>query len=131
MNPAEDVVAEEEAGQVVGEAAAGAGVVDACLAGLCVPADGAVGGPEVADEVGDLLLGEREDPGRDELLMTAQTEQAEVVEPGGDRVALAAGQSVRRGEAEGGDPRGGVLVTDRGDAEAALSSLADRGQVRL
>src|SRR3954468_3630400 len=79
LDPAEDVVAEKEAGQVVDQAPAGAGGGDARLACLRVPADRAVGGPEVPDEVRDLFLGKAEDASGDELLVAAQTEQTKVV----------------------------------------------------
>src|SRR3954453_5324329 len=131
LDPAEDVVAEKEAGQVVDQAPAGAGVVDARLTCLRVPADRTVGRPQVPDEMSDLLRGETENAGGDELLVAALPEQTEVVEPGGDRVTLPASQSVRRRQAKRGHPSGGVLVADRRDPEAPVRRVGNRGQVGL
>src|SRR5215213_2810361 len=86
--------------------------------------------PLVAKEQRDLLLRQTEDRLRDELLVAAEPEQTQLVEPGRDRVAPAVSQREGRSQPQGGAPGSRVLVAHRDHAEVQ-SRRRDRTQVRL
>src|SRR5665647_3630295 len=64
-------------------------VVDPSTLALLVDGDRPVGRPDVSDEQGNLPLGHVEDRLWDELLMATETEERQLVQPLGDRIALA------------------------------------------
>ena len=121
---------QQEPAHVVDQPAARRGVVDPSAPTVLGDGHRSVRGPQVMQEQPDLPLREREHLLGDVLLVRAEAEDTEPVEPADDRVATPASEAVGRRKAQCRDARCGVVVADRGDAEM-LSGRRDDGEVAL